>query len=71
MATKPNLNSIVRRLDDGEDFSMTREQYINSTGADLPQSKSYTEKKSAVAKRAHERGFTVTVIPEVIMFHKV
>ena len=68
---KPRLESIISRMDMGCDFSMTRQEYIRATGADIPQNKYYTEKNSAVAKKAHERGFNVIVIPEKIEFHKL
>ena len=41
------------------------------TGADIPKSKSYTEKRSAVSKRAKEYGYTITVIPEQLVFSKI
>ena len=41
------------------------------TGIDIPKSKYYTEKRSAVAKRAKEYGYTLTVIPERLVFSKL
>lgn len=67
---QPKLDLIVRRLDTGEEFSITRQEYIKLTGADIPQNKNYTEKNSAVAKRARERGYWIEVIPEKLIFHK-
>lgn len=68
---RPKLDAIVRKLDMGKDFSITRQEYINLTGSDVPQDKNYTEKRSAIAKRAIERGYELKVIPERLEFHKV
>ncbi len=70
MSRKPNLRKIEGKLMAGQDFSLTRQQYIDSTGADLPQRASYTAKKSAVARKAQEYGFEIIVVPEVIKFVK-
>ncbi len=65
---KPKLEKIVDMFQLGENFSITREQYIYLTGADIPQSKSYTESKSAIAKKANSFGFKIEVIPELLKF---
>jgi hypothetical protein len=66
----PKLEKIIELLENGEDFSLTRMQYIDLTGIDTPQDKHYTEKKSSVAKKASEYGFTITVVPEILKFVK-
>lgn len=66
----PKLEKIIELLENGEDFSLTRMQYIDFTGIDIPQSKYYTEKKSSVAKKASKYGFTITVVPEILRFVK-
>ena len=71
MAKNPNLDSISKRMEKGESFTFTRAQYIRETGADIPQNKSYTEKRSAVARKAREKGYKVEVIPEIIKFIKI
>ena len=71
MAGRPKLDKIVERMERGKDFTITRPEYIAITGIDLPQDKSYTEKRSAVAKRAKECGYAIEVIPEKLVFRKV
>ena len=66
----PKLEKIIELLENGEDFSLTRMQYTDFTGIDIPQSKYYTEKKSAVSKKALDYGFEIVVIPEVLKFIK-
>lgn len=70
MSNRPELNGIKKRMDKGKDFQLTRTQYIQLTGIDIPQDKSYTERRSAVAKAADEKGYTVEVIEERIIFKK-
>ena len=67
---KPKMDAVVEKLKTGANFSINRSEYISMTGVDIPQSKSYTEKKSALAKKANEYGYIITVIPEVIQFIK-
>ena len=64
----PDLSKIRVLLESGKEVRITREKYISLAGIDLPQSKSYTEKSSALARLAHSLGFDVKVIPEVICF---
>ena len=66
----PRLEKIVELLKNGEEFALNRQQYIELTGTDIPQDKYYTEKKSAVAKRAIDYGFGIVVVPEVLKFVK-
>lgn len=68
--SKPKFDKIIEMLSKGENFSLSRAQYIKYTGTDLPQCKSYTEKKSAVAKRAKAYNYKIEVIPEQINFIK-
>ena len=70
MSRHPKLEGIKKRLAKGKDFQMTRTQYIQSTGIDIPQDKSYTERRSAIAKVANENGYEVEVIEEIIKFRK-
>lgn len=67
---KPNLDKIIDKLKKDKNFSLSREQYLSYTGADVPQQKWYTENKSAVAIKAKEYGYIIKVIPEVLEFHK-
>ena len=67
---KPNLKEIEEKFELGADFSLSRKQYIELTGVDIPQDKYYTEKCSAIAKTAGRYGYRITVIPEVLQFQK-
>ncbi|MGO4972683.1 hypothetical protein ACTQ56_12030 [[Clostridium] aminophilum] len=67
---KPNLIEVDKLLERGKNFELTRENYLKMTGADIPQDKNYTKKRSAVAKHARNYGFTIEVIPEKLVFHK-
>lgn len=68
---KPKLEDIENKLSEGKNFDLSRKQYYLLTGLDIPQSKSYTEKRSAVAKMAKEFGYEVKFIPEKLEFRKV
>ena len=70
MSKRPNLDNIKLMFEEGENFSLNRSKYINLTGVDIPQNKSYTEKRSAVARCADEYGYYVVVVPEVLEFRK-
>ena len=65
----PDLSKIVGLLEKQEEFELTDIQYKRKTGAEIPKDKSYTEKRSAVAKKAKEYGFEIEVIPKRIIFH--
>ena len=66
--SKPKLKEIIKLFEKGTNFSLDRQQYIALTGIDIPQDKNYTAKKSAVAKKAKEYGYSITVIPEKLSF---
>jgi len=68
---KPKLDIIKEKIMNGKDFELTRAQYYSLTGADIPQNKNYTEKRSAVAKLAREFEYEVIIIPERIQFKKI
>ena len=70
MGKRPKLDKIVSKMEAGKDFTLSRSQYLQLTGTDIPQNRSYTEKQSAVAKCAKEHGYVVVVIPEVLEFIK-
>ena len=70
MARHPDLTKIIAKMQTGEDFTINRPQYLAWTGVDIPERKYYTEKKSAVARRAEEMGYKVEVIPEQLVFTK-
>lgn len=68
---RPKLQKIAEKMMRGENFELTRTRYIEWTGCDIPQRRNYTENKSAVAKIAKENGYTVTVVPERLIFKKI
>ncbi len=68
---KPNLDGIKKKMNNGKDFEITRDQYIKSTGADIPQNKYYTSRNSAVAHLAEQMNYRIEGIPEKLVFKKV
>lgn len=70
MSKHPDLSKIEKMFLEGNNFHLSRQQYINYTGIDIPQNKSYTQTKSAIAKKAQEYGYYVEVIPEKLIFRK-
>lgn len=68
MAGRPDFTRIGETMRAGENFSLTREQYEESTGKPLPKDRSYTEKRSAVAKFAAENNFHIEIATQVILF---
>ena len=69
--SKPKLGKIEEIMEKGKNFTITRAQYINYTGADIPQDKNYTKKRSAIAKMARLYGYDIEVIPETLSFKKL
>lgn len=67
----PKLGKIINLMERGADFDLTNQQYKTKTGAEFPKSKSYAEKRSAVARTAKEYGFQIEVIPQKIKFRKL
>ena len=66
----PKLDRIIKQLDAGETFSLTNSQYKKSTGLDIPKDISYLVNRSAVAKKARERGYKIVVREKEISFEK-
>lgn len=71
MAVQPKFDKIIELFQKGRNFELTAEQYKSKTGAEFPKGKSYAEKRSAVAKRATEYGYEITVVPLRIQFRKI
>lgn len=67
----PDLSGIVEMLEKKEGFELTDIQYKRKTGAEMPKSKSYAEKRSAVSKKAKEYGYRIEVIPKRMIFHPI
>ena len=68
---KPDLSRIIYMMEKQERFELTDVQYRRNTGADIPKDKSYTEKRSAVAKKAKEYGYEIEVVPKRVIFHPI
>ena len=49
MPKRPDMSRIEKLFLAGNSFYLSRQQYISYTGADIPQNKSYTQAKSAIA----------------------
>lgn len=70
MVSKPNLSKIASLFASNEDFSLTEEQYFNTTGASLPKSTYYLLKDSAISKLAQKFGYTIEVKSRTICLKK-
>ena len=68
--SRPDLESIKRKLEYGKEFAITDEQYRKKTGVDMPKSIYYTKTKSAVANLAKAYGFKLEIQQKVIKFIK-
>ena len=69
---KLNLSLLEPYFQKGKDFEITEEQYEENVKKKLPESK-YLVKKSPVAKKAQEAGYTVKIeerIHRVLIFTK-
>ena len=64
MRAKPgNLHNLDKYFDDGNDFEFTKEEFEKITGAIISNDLNYMKKKSALAKKAKENGFTLEIKP--------
>lgn len=66
----PKLDKIIELLESGEPFSLTESQYKSNTGLSIPKDSSYVVRKSAVAKKAQEYGYKITVRQRTLSFEK-
>ena len=69
--SQPKLGQIIEMLEKGENFELTNQQYKKKTGLNIPVDKSYTEKRSAVARKAAEYGCSIEKEPEKMKFRKI
>lgn len=58
-----NLHNLDKYFDDGNDFEFTKEEYEKITGAIISNDLNYMKKKSALAKKTKENGFTLEIKP--------
>ena len=69
---KPNLSQIELQLKSGHNFSLTEEQYLQTTGTTIPRNPSYLKTRSAIARLAKQYGYQVKkqVHITVVLFEK-
>ena len=70
MGRRPKLDYFIDAFLRGEEFAITRNDYVRITGIDIPQDTYYTKNRSAIAKKAHEYGYEIQIIPEQLKFVK-
>lgn len=58
---KPDFTNLLSLLEANEDFSLTENQYLKSTGSSLPKSPYYLKQNSALAKFARRHGYALAV----------
>ena len=66
----PKLEKIIKLLESGEPFNLTDTQYHEKTGLHIPKSNSYLLNKSAIARKAKEYGYRLTLQERQISFEK-
>lgn len=64
MGKHPNLDFLDDLFEKGADFQLTGRLYEEKTGAPLPKEKSYLLRRSALARRAKERGYLIEDVRE-------
>ncbi len=57
-------------FESGRDFELTEAQYEKKTGARLPKNSYYLCKKSALAKRADEKGYEIELVEKRVILKK-
>ena len=70
MGKHPKLENLNALFQANHDFSLTDEQYENRTGIPLPKKTDYILKRSALAKKCKELGYTITVQEKRVFFRK-
>ena len=66
----PNLKGIEKQLKTGVDFSLTDNQYLKSTGLNIPKSEFYLKSKSAINKKAEQYGYKMQLVEKTLIFKK-
>lgn len=66
----PNLKGIEKQLETGVDFSLTDNQYLKSTGLNIPKSEFYLKSKSAINKKAEQYGYKIQLVEKTLIFKK-
>jgi len=71
VARRPDLSKIEQLLDNANTtICLTDAQYEDYTGRALPKDRRYLEKRSALAHKCEEKGFTVSVIEKQVILSK-
>ena len=70
MSKRQNLQNLQSLFEANANFSLTETQYVQKTGANLPQNSRYIEKDSALSKFAKKYGFIITVKERTVLCEK-
>jgi len=70
MGKRPDLDALNYLFENGNDFQITGKLYEEKAGAPLPKDKNYIIKKSALAKKAREKGFEIIKVEEKPVIEK-
>ena len=70
MGKHPRLENLNYLFRTNNDFSLTDEQYERKTGIPLPKKTDYILKRSALARKCKELGYTMTVQEKIVFFRK-
>ena len=70
MGKHPKLENLNSLFASNKDFSLTDEQYEKKTGIPLPKKIDYILKRSALAKKCKQFGYSMTVQEKIVFFRK-
>lgn len=71
MAKRPKLDEVEKLLSQNKaQFSLTDEKYEKLTGTALPKDKNYLQRRSALCRKAAEKGYRISVQPKTVTFIK-
>jgi len=70
MGKHPRLENLNSLFASNKDFSLTDEQYEKKTGIPLPKKIDYILKRSALAKKCKQLGYSMTVQEKIVFFRK-
>ena len=70
MANYIDFSKITPLFAANQDFSITENQYLKSTGHTMPKNTNYLKNKSALAKEARKHGYLIEVKERTICLKK-
>lgn len=70
MGKKPQLDNLDFLFESGKDFEITGKLYEEKAGTALPQDINYLKRRSALAKKAKEKGFIIDKVDETPIIEK-